>query len=72
MTTRSHGRVTHRPYTVSSPIAAGLIEPVTMPDIASIVFVVDDDVSVRESLELFIQTAAARVCIQRTSRRRQG
>jgi FixJ family two-component response regulator len=28
-----------------------------MPDIASIVFVVDDDVSVRESLELLIKTA---------------
>jgi FixJ family two-component response regulator len=28
-----------------------------MPDVASIVFVVDDDVSVRESLELLIRTA---------------
>jgi FixJ family two-component response regulator len=28
-----------------------------MPDAASIVFVVDDDVSVRESLELLIRTA---------------
>src|SRR5687768_15428991 len=29
----------------------------TTPDVASIVFVVDDDVSVRESLELLIRTA---------------
>jgi FixJ family two-component response regulator len=28
-----------------------------MPDITSIVFVVDDDVSVRESLELLIKSA---------------
>jgi FixJ family two-component response regulator len=28
-----------------------------MPDVTSIVFVVDDDVSVRESLELLIRTA---------------
>ena len=28
-----------------------------MPDVTSIVFVVDDDVSVRESLELLIKTA---------------
>ena len=32
----------------------------TMPDITSIVFVVDDDVSVRESLELSIRTAGWR------------
>ena len=31
-----------------------------MPDVTSIVFVVDDDVSVRESLELLIQTAGWR------------
>jgi FixJ family two-component response regulator len=34
-----------------------LIEAVTMPDFKSIVFVVDDDVSVRESLEGLIRTA---------------
>ena len=28
-----------------------------MPDVTSMVFVVDDDVSVRESLELLIRTA---------------
>jgi len=45
------------PYTVGSPIARRLIEAVTMPVATSIVFVVDDDVSVRESLELLIRTA---------------
>ena len=44
------------PYTLCSAIAARSIE-VTMPDITPIVFVVDDDVSVRESLELSIRTA---------------
>jgi FixJ family two-component response regulator len=34
-----------------------VIEVVPMPDVKSIVFVVDDDVSVRESLELLIRTA---------------
>jgi FixJ family two-component response regulator len=34
-----------------------VIKVVTMPDVTSIVFVVDDDVSVRESLELLLSTA---------------
>jgi FixJ family two-component response regulator len=34
-----------------------VIEVVTMPDVPPIVFVVDDDISVRESLELLISTA---------------
>ena len=38
-------------------IASHSIEIFSMPDVASIVFVVDDDVSVRESLELLIHTA---------------
>jgi FixJ family two-component response regulator len=57
MTTFSIGNVTHGAYTVRSPSAVRLIEAVTMPDVTSIVFVVDDDVSVRESLELLIRTA---------------
>jgi FixJ family two-component response regulator len=57
MTTLSRENVTRGPYTVSSPFAARLIKAVTMPDVASIVFVVDDDVSVRESLELLIRAA---------------
>ena len=47
-------------YTASSPIGARSIEVATMPDAPSIVFVVDDDVSVRESLELLIRTAGWR------------
>ena len=43
------------PYTVSSP-AAHADEVASMPDVTSSVFVVDDDVSVRESLELLIRT----------------
>jgi hypothetical protein len=35
---------------VRSAISSRLIEVLTMPDATSIVFVVDDDVSVRESL----------------------
>jgi FixJ family two-component response regulator len=57
MTMFGTGNVTPGPYTISSPFAARLIEAVTMPDVTSIVFVVDDDVSVRESAELLISTA---------------
>jgi FixJ family two-component response regulator len=42
---------------VSSAIAARSIEGITMADVTPIVSVVDDDVSVRESLELLIKTA---------------
>ena len=45
------------PYTVRPPTVARANEVVAMPDVTSIVFVVDDDVSVRESLELLISTA---------------
>ena len=44
-------------YTVSPSITARRNEVVAMPDPAAIVFVVDDDVSVRESLELLIKNA---------------
>jgi FixJ family two-component response regulator len=57
MTTGTAENVTPGPYTVRSPFVARRIEAVTMPDVTSIVFVVDDDVSVRESLELLIKTA---------------
>ena len=49
--------VVRGPYTVSSSSAVRAIEVVTMPAVTSVVFVVDDDVSVRESLELLIRTA---------------
>ena len=57
MTAMSMGRVTRALYTVPSAIASRSDEVLTMPDVTSIVFVVDDDVSVRESLELLIKSA---------------
>jgi FixJ family two-component response regulator len=57
MTTFSTEHVTPAAYTAISPIAGRLIEAVRMPDARSIIFVLDDDVSVRESLELLIRTA---------------
>ena len=48
------------PYTASPPTAARASEVVARPDASSIVFVVDDDISVRESLELLIRTAGWR------------
>ena len=57
MTTIGTGTVTRVPYTVVSAIASRSIEMLTMPDVPPIVFVVDDDVSVRESLELLIKSA---------------
>ena len=51
------GDVTRAPYTVTSAIAFRSIEVLTMPDVTSVVFVVDDDISVRESLELLIKSA---------------
>ncbi len=51
------GNATRAPYTVTSAIASRSIEVLTMPDVTPLVFVVDDDVSVRESLELLIKNA---------------
>jgi FixJ family two-component response regulator len=48
--------VMREPYTVRPSITARRSEVVAMPDPA-VVFVVDDDVSVRESLELLIKNA---------------
>jgi FixJ family two-component response regulator len=42
---------------MTSTITSRSIEALTMPDVTPIVFVVDDDVSVRESLELLIKHA---------------
>ena len=53
----SAGYVTRAPYTVASAIASRSIEVFTMRDVTPIVYVVDDDVSVRESLELLIKNA---------------
>jgi FixJ family two-component response regulator len=57
MTATITGHIGREPYTVRAAIAARSIEGVTMPDVTSIVFVVDDDVSVRESVELLLQSA---------------
>jgi FixJ family two-component response regulator len=57
MTTMLREYGARRPYTVSSSSAGPVIKVVTMPDVPSIVFVVDDDVSIRESLELLVSTA---------------
>ena len=56
MATMFTGTSDARQYTVSLPIVARENGVVAMLDIPSIVFVVDDDVSVRESLELLIRT----------------
>jgi FixJ family two-component response regulator len=45
-----------RPYTVTLPTAARGLKFVSMADVKGTVFVVDDDVSVRESLELLLRT----------------
>ena len=57
MTTMFKENVAHGPYTVSPSIAASRIEVVSMADLPATVFVVDDDISVRESLELLIKHA---------------
>jgi FixJ family two-component response regulator len=57
MTTMSAGIAMRAPYTVTSAIVSRSIEVLTMADVTPIVYVVDDDVSVRESLELLIEHA---------------
>jgi len=59
MTDQLQTIVTRRPYTVPVPTAARL-EVGIMPDVTPIVFVVDDDISVRESLELLIAASGWR------------
>jgi len=43
-------------YTFPSAIAARSTQVLTMPNATSVVFVVDDDISVRESLELLVRS----------------
>ena len=49
--------VTRGAYTVTPSLSVGRSGVLTMPDVTAIVFVVDDDISVRESLEMLIRTA---------------
>jgi FixJ family two-component response regulator len=56
MITIGTGIVTRSHYTVAPPLAFRFMEVFTKPDVLSIVFVVDDDISVRESLELLIKS----------------
>src|SRR5262249_45430753 len=58
--TSSTSPVTRKAYTVRSALASRSIEIRTMADVPPIVFVVDDDISVRESLELLIKSAGCR------------
>jgi FixJ family two-component response regulator len=57
MATAHHENVIRQPYTVSPWIAVRRGEVISMPEVTGIVFVVDDDVSVRESLELLLKSA---------------
>jgi FixJ family two-component response regulator len=57
MTTVSAENAPRASYTVTAAIAPRSIEVLTMPDVTPTVYVVDDDVSVRESLELLIKHA---------------
>ena len=57
MTAAFHDRITREAYTVSRANRDRTIKMITVPKVAPIVFVVDDDVSVRESLELLVKSA---------------
>ena len=60
MVTIGTRNVARAPYTVISATSSRSIEVLTVLDVMSVVFVVDDDVSVRESLELLVSTAGWR------------
>jgi FixJ family two-component response regulator len=60
MTTGSLAGVAPRTYTVIPTSAIRGVMASSMPDVNGVVFVVDDDVSVRESLELLLQHAGWR------------
>jgi FixJ family two-component response regulator len=58
--TSGNGSVPRGHHTVTLQVLSRSAEVYTNPDGTSIVFVVDDDISVRESLELLIQSAGWR------------
>src|SRR5918992_6340499 len=57
MTTAFHENVIRRPYTASPSIGPRGVKAISMPDVKGSVFVVDDDISVREALELLLKQA---------------
>jgi FixJ family two-component response regulator len=57
MTTVFQEAAIRRTYTVSPSVVARGVEVISMADVKGIVFVVDDDISVRESLELLFKDA---------------
>jgi FixJ family two-component response regulator len=57
MTNAFQETVSRRQYTGSLPTVAHGTEVISMADLKGLVFVVDDDISVRESLELLIEHA---------------
>ena len=63
MTSIVEESVTGGAYTASPSTVPRRSEALNLPDDKSIVFVVDDDVSVRESLELLIENAGWRPCL---------
>ena len=54
------GSLGHATYTPTPALAFRSLEVLIMPGLTPVVYVVDDDVSVRESLELLIRTAGWR------------
>jgi FixJ family two-component response regulator len=56
MRTMSSGSIGCAPYTILSAIASRSAHVLTMADMTPVVFVVDDDISVRESLELLFKS----------------
>jgi FixJ family two-component response regulator len=68
MATASQQSAASRPYTVPSAAVPG-VEDNSVADIKGIVFVVDDDISVRESLELLIENAGWEVHVFESAQR---